>query len=103
VWSHAGGACRTEPGGPWLAALPDEMLDEGLKVERDGLSVAPWGDRRQEIVIIGATMNREALTAMLDGALLTDAEMKKGPRAWSALPDPFVDWDDEAADDAAEG
>ncbi len=103
VWSHAGGACRTEPGGPWLAALPDEMLDEGLKVERDGLSVAPWGDRRQEIVIIGAHMDREALTAMLDGALLTDAEMKKGPKAWAALPDPFVDWDDEAADDAAEG
>jgi hypothetical protein len=41
--------------------------------------------------------------AMLDGALLTDAEMKKGPKAWAALPDPFVDWDDEAADDAAEG
>jgi hypothetical protein len=40
---------------------------------------------------------------MLDGALLTDAEMKKGPKAWAALPDPFVDWDDEAADDAAEG
>ena len=57
VWSHAGGACRTEPGGPWLAALPDEVLDEGLMVERDGLSVAPWGDRRQEIVIIGAHMD----------------------------------------------
>jgi G3E family GTPase len=103
VWSHAGGACRTEPGGPWLAALPDEAFDDDLKAERDALWQEPWGDRRQEIVVIGAKMNREALTTMLDGALLTDAEMKKGPKAWAALPDPFVDWDDEAADDAAEG
>jgi len=104
VWSHAGGACRTEPGGPWLAALPDDVFDDDLKAERDAQWHAPWGDRRQEIVLIGARMDRAALTAMLDGALLTDTEMQKGPRYWATLPDPFVDWDDdEAADDAAEG
>jgi hypothetical protein len=75
--------------------VPDEDLDDALRAERDALSQPPWGDRRQEIVVIGARMNREALTAMLDGALLTDAEMAKGPGAWAALPDPFVDWDDD--------
>ncbi len=70
---------------------------DALKAERDALWQEPWGDRRQEIVLIGARMDRPALTAMLDGALLTDAEMNEGPQAWATLADPFVDWDDAAA------
>lgn len=31
-----------------------------------------YGDRRQEIVFIGAGMDEEAISAQLDGALLTD-------------------------------
>ena len=35
-----------------------------------------FGDRRQEIVIIGVTMDQKAIEAALDSALLTDDEMK---------------------------
>ena len=34
-----------------------------------------YGDRRQEIVFIGAGMDEGAISAQLDKALLTDAEM----------------------------
>lgn len=33
-----------------------------------------WGDRRQEIVFIGASMDEAAITMQLDMALLTDKE-----------------------------
>lgn len=49
----------------------------------------PYGDRRQEIVIIGMKMDKAALTRMLDDALLTDSEMELGPEGWKGLNDPF--------------
>ena len=50
----------------------------------------PYGDRRQELVLIGAGMDRAALTAAFDEALLTDSEMQRGPAAWAAYPNPFA-------------
>ena len=52
----------------------------------------PWGDRRQELVIIGQDLDQAALTAKLDACRLTDAEMKLGPECWKDLPDPFLPW-----------
>ena len=36
-----------------------------------------YGDRRQEIVFIGANMDEAAISRQLDSALLTDAELVK--------------------------
>jgi hypothetical protein len=75
--------------------------------------VEPYGDRRQEIVFIGSrTMQQKRITDALNGALLTDAELKRGPAAWSKFEDPIavlsdddvmefleVDEDDESDED----
>jgi hypothetical protein len=52
----------------------------------------PFGDRRQELVIIGRRMDQAALRAALDACLLTDDEMALGVRAWRRFPDPFPRW-----------
>jgi hypothetical protein len=52
----------------------------------------PYGDRRQEIAIIGANMDEARLRAMLESCLLTDEEMALGREAWSAFADPIPHW-----------
>ncbi|PKO52243.1 MAG: hypothetical protein CVU26_06980, partial [Betaproteobacteria bacterium HGW-Betaproteobacteria-2] len=53
---------------------------------------APYGDRQQEIVLIGIGMDSAALVAAFDACLLTDDEETLGMDKWSALPDPFPLW-----------
>jgi G3E family GTPase len=76
-WSHAGAHFEIRQAGPWWAALPKEQwpseeLPANIQADFDG----EFGDRRQEIVIIGVTMDQKAIEAALDSALLTDDEMK---------------------------
>jgi len=53
--------------------------------------IEPYGDRRQEIVFIGTrTMQQKRIVDALDGSLLTDAEFKRGPKAWAKLEDPIA-------------
>jgi G3E family GTPase len=103
-WSQAGPACRTEGAGLWWAAAPknqwpddDEEVREILREWRK-----PWGDRRQEIVLIGQGADPDAMNARLDACLLTDAEMQTGPVAWARLPDPFAPWVSEGPSDPEE-
>ena len=48
-----------------------------------------WGDRMQEIVVIGIDVDRAALERRLDACLLDDELAASGPRTWSLLDDPF--------------
>ena len=94
LWSHAGGSANCEAIGNWYASLPEdewpEDADARAQIRRDW--VEPWGDRRQELVFIGAGMEESALRAKLDQALLSTGELALGPAGWSALPDPFPAW-----------
>jgi G3E family GTPase len=56
----------------------------------------PWGDRRQEIVFIGAGIDWPALKARLDACLLPE-HLAPGPDALPDLPDPFPAWRRQAA------
>ena len=56
-----------------LPRVPSSSSSTTTQVVKD--FVAPFGDRRQEIVIIGVSMDEPAITSRLDWALVTDAEM----------------------------
>ncbi|WP_369977534.1 GTP-binding protein [Xanthomonas bundabergensis] len=51
-----------------------------------------WGDRRQELAVIGVDLDEARVRAELDACLLDDAELGRGPVAWQALADPFPLW-----------
>jgi len=55
--------------------------------EVDKVWEEPYGDRRQEIVVIGVKMDRAVPTAALDAALVTEEELAQGPEAWSKWAD----------------
>ncbi|MBL9007575.1 MAG: GTP-binding protein [Myxococcales bacterium] len=105
LWSQAGVTCSLEAGGTWWAATHrDEWPsdpEERAQIERamDG----EFGDRRQEIVLIGIAMDEAALRAGLDACLLTDAEWRRGPTAWLRFPDPLAPWNDDSDDSGVGG
>ena len=51
-----------------------------------------YGDRRQQLAIIGIEMDQALIRARLDACLLTDAEMALEPARWSTMVDPFAPW-----------
>jgi G3E family GTPase len=94
LWAQASRIARFDQAGFWWAALSKSQWMDGPEFETylSGIWQEPFGDRRQEIVFIGAGMDQVAITATLDAALLTDAEMALGPDGWRELPDPFPAW-----------
>ncbi|MCL4108419.1 UNVERIFIED_CONTAM: hypothetical protein GTU68_046112 [Idotea baltica] len=86
-WSQAGAMCQNQCMGYFWPEDPDELAE----IER--VSKGENGDCRQEIVLIGSDMDREALTEMLDVALLTEKELALEKEEWEArFTDPFPEW-----------
>jgi G3E family GTPase len=88
---HSAGGIRTiRPVGYWWAATPREQWPEGdeFLANLKPLWEEPFGDRRQELVLIGRDMDRAALTAALTACQLTDDEMLAGPAAWDRYEPP---------------
>jgi G3E family GTPase len=94
AWSQAGPACRTSRAGFWWTSAPAASWPTApavlAEIRRDFQD--PYGDRRQELVLIGIGMNEAALRAGFDACLLTDAELRLGPEGWRAFGDPFPSW-----------
>jgi G3E family GTPase len=87
-------ACGTA--GIWWAALPREewpQEPEALMRMQETWR-EPYGDRRQELILIGDTEPLSTTTRrQLDACLLTDEEYARPLEEWAALPDPFPAWD----------
>ena len=80
-WSQAGTIGELTCGGPWMSLFPESALPEKGTETRDAMEadIEPGmiKDRRQEIVIIGSDLNKEAITKALDACLLEKAENEK--------------------------
>ncbi|WP_240791184.1 GTP-binding protein [Roseomonas sp. AR75] len=93
-WQLAGSVGRHEAAGFWWAAQPESRWPQDPEWRRTVLAnwEEPFGDRRQAIVVIGIGMDEPRLRRRFDACLLTEAEMRGGPKAWAKLPDPFPRW-----------
>jgi len=90
-WQNSCGAA-----GIWWAALPREEWPQ----EPDALMRMqetwrePYGDRRQELIMIGdPSLLSTTMRRQLDACLLTDDEFARPVNEWSTFPDPFPAWD----------
>lgn len=93
-WSQAGPVARHGLAGIWWADMdPRDWPEDGdaRAMIRERWQ-EPFGDRQQELVLIGMGMDEPALRARLDACLLTDEELAAGPAGWRRFPDPFPEW-----------
>ncbi|WEX86851.1 GTP-binding protein [Sinorhizobium garamanticum] len=96
--NQAGPLVRTGKMGLWWASVPKEQWPRDTDFHK---AIAPyidpvWGDRRQEIVFIGADpMDETTLRAGLDACLIKEDAFR--PERWRDLPDPFASWTQRAA------
>lgn len=91
--SQAGAFVKTEALGFWWAAVPRSRWpkDRQWKKMLDRNWEEKFGDRRQELVFIGAGMDEASLRARLEACLIAEAEGADFSQ-WRALPDPFPAW-----------
>jgi G3E family GTPase len=92
-FSLAGALSAVTPLGTWWASVPRARWPDN-QAARDYAArhwVDPWGDRRQELVFIGAGMDEAAIRASLDACLMGHDD--QGIRTeWAGLSDPFPRW-----------
>ncbi len=93
AWSQAGSVARHHGDQLWWDALEqDQWPDDAVEIKRiNERMLPPYGDRRQELVLIGVGMDQAALSAQFDKCLLDVTEMAAGQ--WAALSDPFPEWE----------
>ena len=92
-FSLAGALSSVKPLGTWWAAVPEERWPqhESARAYLREHWEEPWGDRRQEIVFIGAGIDWPTLKARLDNCLVP-AVAATGPDDLPDYPDPFPLW-----------
>ncbi|MEU2610161.1 GTP-binding protein [Micromonospora sp. NPDC007271] len=93
LWSQAGPSGRCDPVGVPVAVSGEWPDDPDERTELESRWHPVFGDRQQELVLIGVGLDGDGLRAALAACLLTDREITAGEGAWRDLPDPFPEWD----------
>ena len=95
-WSQAGGSLRAEKAGVWWASMPFSQriryaayIDNKEQIEQNWNK--QFGDRHNELVIIGQEMDKEAILFELKQCLCTEHEIMLMD-AGIAFEDPFPVW-----------
>ncbi|MEM6317453.1 MAG: GTP-binding protein [Bacteroidota bacterium] len=83
IWGQAGGSLRADSAGVWWDSMPYRertrylaFVENQQEIESDWS--ATFGDRKNEIVIIGQDLDEREITAALEACLLTDEELATG-------------------------
>lgn len=92
-FSLAGSLSSVKPLGTWWAAVPKERqpTHEGAQAYIQEHWQEPWGDRRQEIVFIGAGIDWPSIKDKLDKCLVP-ALAASDPDNLPDYPDSFPNW-----------
>ncbi|MCI5098418.1 MAG: GTP-binding protein [Rhodobacteraceae bacterium] len=92
-FSLAGAMSSVRPLGLWWAAVPTERWPQHPQVRQELMQnwEEDWGDRRQELVFIGAGLDPDKMRALLDDALEPQSTAGMDPR-WADRRDPFPQW-----------
>jgi G3E family GTPase len=92
-FSLAGSLSSVKPLGTWWASVPQKNWPhhDSAKEYLQAHWQEPWGDRRQELVFIGAGIDWPALKAKLDNCLVP-AVAASDPDNLPDYPDPFPMW-----------
>lgn len=96
IWSQAGAMLTLVGGTRWDITLTPEQLSQLYhedttdpeimkQVRYDMDSGGEWGDRRQEIVLIGEKLDVKGIENVLDDCLLNDVEWKRWKRRMKAV------------------
>ena len=93
--SIAGALARHQAAGRWWASVPHQNWpdDKAWKATLAGYWDDVYGDRRQELVFIGAGMDEAAIRAALDNCLVPSTQNDVFmPWHYDHLADPFPQW-----------
>lgn len=92
-FSLAGALSSVKPLGTWWASVPENQWPQnetGQNYMKQHWQ-DPWGDRRQEIVFIGAQIDWADIKARLDAALVP-SNLALSPDTLPDFSDPFPNW-----------
>jgi len=92
-WSQAGGSLKADQAGVWWCSMPyQERIRYAAFVDNKDLIEQKWdkrfGDRENELVIIGQELDIKTITDELTGCLCTESEIKD-MEAGLRFKDPF--------------
>ena len=92
-FSLAGALSTVSPLGTWWASIPEERRPdhESARTYMQAHWQEPWGDRRQELVFIGAGIDWPQIKLMLDDCLVPES-LAKNPQTLPDYPDTFPIW-----------
>lgn len=96
-FSQAGGSLRAETAGVWWASMPfGQRVQYGAFVENQKAIEARWhkrfGDRQNELVIIGQDLNQTQIMTELQACLCTELELEQMENQYP-FNDPFPVWE----------